>query len=112
MTLKQLLKLISKTTNGIRYRVFGSGTKIIKQYPESKKTITNKDEVYLITNDTMTVPNVTGLSSKVAKNILELMGLKVKLDGVGYVTSQSISENTEIKEGMEITLSLNPKFSE
>ena len=101
------------TSNGINYKIYGSGNKVIKQYPESKKTITNKDEVYLITNDSVTkVPNVVGLSSKVAKNILELMGLKVKLDGVGYVTSQSISENTEIKDGMEITLKLSPKFSD
>ena len=39
------------------------------------------------------------------------MGLKVKLNGVGYVTEQSVGENTEIKPGMEITLTLKPKFS-
>ena len=98
--------------NGIKYKIYGSGSKVIKQYPESKTVITNKDEVYLITNDNVNkVPNVVGLSSKIAKNILELMGLKVKLNGVGYVTEQSISENTEIKDGMEITLTLNPKFT-
>ena len=101
------------SSNGINYKVYGNGDKVIKQYPESKKTITNKDEVYLITNDSVSkVPNVVGLSSKVAKNILELMGLKVKLDGVGYVTSQSISENIEIKDGMEITIKLSPKFTD
>ncbi len=100
------------TNNGINYNIIGSGDKIVKQYPEAKQIITNKDTVYLITNEnTHTVPNTVGLSSKVAKNILELLGLKVNLDGVGYVTSQSVSESTEITEGMEITLTLNPKFT-
>jgi len=33
------------------------------------------------------------------------------LDGVGYVTEQSVSEGTAITDGMEITLKLNPKYS-
>ena len=98
--------------NGIKYQVIGNGVKVIKQYPDAKKVITNKDIVYLITNDShQKVPNVKGLSSKVAKNILELLGIKVKLDGVGYVTNQSIGPNTEINKGMEIKLTLKPKFS-
>ena len=99
-------------TNKVNYKLIGNGNKIIKQYPKANKTITSKDTVYLITNDSHPkVPDVKGLSSKVAKNILELMGLKVKLNGVGYVTSQSIKTNTEITNGMEITLTLKPKFS-
>ena len=39
------------------------------------------------------------------------MGVKVNLDGVGYVTGQSISEGTEITEGLEIILTLQPKFN-
>lgn len=100
------------TSNGINYRLIGEGTKVIKQYPSASKKITNKDTVYLITNDSnMKIPNVTGMSSKDAKNILELLGVKVKLEGIGYVTSQSIEESTVITEGMEIVLTLNPKFS-
>ena len=44
------------------------------------------------------------------KELLEKLGIKVKLDGVGYVESQSIPEKTEIKKGMEMTLKLKPKF--
>ena len=104
-----------KTTlsnNSINYRVYGNGNKVIKQYPKKGEKITNKDTVYLITNDSKyTVPNVVGLSSKEANALLEMLGLKVKLEGSGYVNGQSISENTEINEGMEITLTLSPKFS-
>ena len=97
--------------NGINYQVIGNGDKVIKQYPEKKEVITNKDTVYLITNGNVGVPSVINLSSKVAKNILELLGIKVNLDGVGYVVEQSVPESTQITDNMEITLKLSPKFS-
>lgn len=103
---------INLTSNGITYQVIGNGDKVIKQYPEKNDKITNKDTIYLITNDqNLTIPNVVGLSSKVANNLLNLLGIKVKLDGVGYVTTQSIAEGTAITDGMEITLTLSPKFT-
>ena len=95
----------------MNYRVIGNGTKIVKQYPSQGEKVTNKDTIYLITNDTnYTIPNVVGLSSKEATDLLKLLGVKVKLEGSGYVTAQSIGENTPITSGMEITLSLNKKF--
>ena len=98
-------------TNGINYVLLGNGNKVIKQTPEANTKVTNKDTVYLITNDpNITIPDVTGLSSKVAKSLLEELGLKVKLDGTGYVTSQSIAPFTAITKGQEIILVLNPKF--
>ena len=99
-------------TNGIHYIIYGEGSKVVKQSPEANSIITTNDTVYLITNDdNIKVPNVTGLSSKEAKDILQKLGINVKLDGVGYVTEQSISEGTEITKGLEISLTLAPKFS-
>lgn len=97
---------------GIPYNVIGTGSKVIKQYPEKNDIISNEDTVYLITNDkNIQVPNVVGLSSKVASDLLQKLGIKVVLEGVGYVTSQSIPESTLITEGLEITLTLNPKYT-
>lgn len=97
--------------NEINYIVIGNGNKVTKQLPSKDEIITNKDTIYLITNDSnLKVPNVTGLSSKLAKNLLQKLGLKVTLDGVGYVKTQSIPENTQITDGMEIKLTLEPKF--
>lgn len=104
-----------KTTleaNDMKYQIIGSGDKVIKQTPEKSTKITNKDTIYLITNDeNLSIPDVTGLSSKVAKDLLEKLGIVVKLDGVGYVTAQSIPKDTKITEGLEITLTLQPKFT-
>jgi hypothetical protein len=99
-------------SKGVSYEVLGSGNKIIKQYPKKGNQITNTDKVYLITNDNnITIPNMTGLSSKVAKGLLEQLGVKVNLDGVGYVINQSVAPGTQITDGMEIILVLNPKFT-
>ena len=99
-------------SNKINYVVLGQGDKIVKQTPSSGDVITTNDTVYLITNDSnITVPSVVGLSSKVAKSILNNLGIKVKLDGVGYVSTQSVAESTQISDGMEIILTLNPRFS-
>ncbi len=102
---KQLLD-----TNSIKYNVIGTGNKVMKQYPSKGDVMTNQDTIYLITNGQVSVPNVVGMSSKIANDLLSLLGLKVNLEGSGYVVGQSISENTLITDGMEITLSLSPKF--
>ena len=99
------------SAKGIKYQVIGNGSKVINQSPNSGDIMTNNDIIYLITNDSsMKVPSVQGLSSKVGKDILQKLGLKVKLDGVGYVTEQSVAPGTAITNGMEITLKLAPKY--
>ena len=96
----------------ITYQFIGEGTKVTKQLPSKGTTITNKDVIYLITNDeNLAIPNVKGLSSKVAKELLEKLGVKVKLEGVGYVKEQSIPQDTKITEGLEMVLTLEPKFT-
>ena len=98
-------------TSGMRYTIIGNGDKVIRQSPVNGDVITNQDTIYLITNDAnLVVPNVVGLSGKVAKDLLQKMGLIVHLDGVGYVTSQSIGEGVAISDGMEITLQLSPRY--
>ena len=99
-------------TNKVSYEVIGEGDKVIEQSPNPKDVITTNDKVYLITNKDKKIPNVIGKSSKIAKDILTKLGVKVNLDGVGYVVEQSVSESTPITDGMEIVLKLSPKFSE
>ena len=102
----------SLDASGIHYVILGGGNKVIKQSPNKGDIITNNDTVYLITNDSnLVVPNTVGMSSKVAKDVLQKLGLKVNFESVGYVTEQSVGENTPITPGMEITLKLSPKFS-
>ncbi len=105
---------IAKTildTKGISYIVYGNGDKVVQQVPSPENEITSLESVSLITNDPgLVMPNVSGMSSKFSKELLEKMGVKVHLDGVGYVNSQSVPEGTPITEGMEIILNLSPKY--
>lgn len=97
-------------SNKINYEVLGTGDKVIEQSPNPKDIITTNDKVYLITNKEQKIPNLIGKSSKIAKDVLTKLKVKVNLDGVGYVTNQSVAPDTPITEGMEITLTLSPKF--
>ena len=90
--------------------VLGSGEKVVKQYPSKKSVITNKDRVFLITNDSnITVPNVVGYSSREAESLLKLLGMNVVLNGKGYVTSQSMVD-VKVEKNATINLELNPRF--
>ena len=96
---------------GMSVTVIGNGNKVIKQYPSKGDKVTSSTKVFLITNDSnLTVPDVVGLSSKQAEDLLKLLGISVKLEGNGYVTGQSIGAGTAITDNMEITLTLSPKF--
>ena len=96
---------------GMTVTVIGDGTDVINQYPIKGEKVTSGTKVFLITNSSnMTLPDVTGLSSKQAEDLLRLLGVNVKLEGNGYVTAQSVGAGTLITAGMEVTLALSPKF--
>ncbi|MCU4177115.1 penicillin-binding protein [Carboxylicivirga sp. N1Y90] len=52
------------------------------------------------------VPNVRGLGAKDAVNILENMGLKVRISGVGRVKSQSMTAGQAFRRGSVINLKM------
>lgn len=52
------------------------------------------------------IPDVRGMSSRDALNLLEQMGLRVRLQGVGQVRRQSLSPGRRARDGVEITLFL------
>lgn len=100
------------TSNNINnFVVIGNGNKVINQYPSKGTTIVNKDRVFILTNDTsIKVPDVKGYSSKEAKELLKLCGIKANFTGNGYVVSQSVEPGTDVMQNMKIDLELNPKF--
>jgi len=119
---KQLLpfeigEYVNKDTNTIksdleknRMRVFvlGNGDKIIRQYPSSGVSLYSNSVVGVLTNNyDKVMPNLIGLSYKDAYNILKLMGVEYKLNGNGYVVSQSIKEGTKVSDGTVVVLNLS-----
>lgn len=95
-------------TNGMRVFVLGSGDKVIRQYPSSGVSLYNGSVVGILTNsyDKM-MPNLIGLSYKDAANILKLMGINYRLEGNGYVISQSVSEGVVVTDEVGVVLNLS-----
>ena len=73
-------------------------------------TITrDKDGRYKISTrerNTRLVPDVTGMGAKDAVHLMQQSGLKVELDGVGTVVSQSITAGSVARKGSTVTLRL------
>ncbi|MFN0202578.1 MAG: penicillin-binding protein [Bacteroidia bacterium] len=53
------------------------------------------------------IPDVTGMSARDAVNLLEEMGIKVSVEGVGKVRRQSLLAGTKIRDGMAVWLYLD-----
>ena len=56
------------------------------------------------------VPNVVGMGAKDAVYLLEKKGLKVLIQGIGQVKSQSIPSGTLLQKGASITLIMEQKI--
>ena len=70
----------------------------------------SKDAGYRISaigKNTGRVPNVMGMGAKDAVFLMQQCGLKVKVDGVGTVVSQSINAGTVAREGTTVRLQLD-----
>lgn len=100
------------TEMGVTPYVLGNGTKVVSQYPAEGTTITNKEKVFLVTNDdtTIAIPNITGWSLKEVKAFANLLKIPLTVTGNGYVTSQSIPEGTILNQDSMLTITLEVKF--
>ena len=56
--------------------------------------------------DNKLIPNVHGMGAKDAVFLLESLGLKVHISGMGKVTSQSIQQGSRFSKGQSIHLTL------
>lgn len=91
--------------NGLRVIALGTGNKIINQYPASKIDLYKNDLVVLLTNNyDKTMIDLTGLSYKEVKNILELMDVEYELSGYGYVVNQNIPAGNKIDSKVVVEL--------
>ena len=98
--------------NGIKVNVIGDGNIITDQYPNKDIVVTKGSKVFLKTNnDNIKIPDFKGWSRKDVTTYLNLANIKYKIEGIGYVVSQNISEK-EYENGMIIELTLEEKYKE
>ena len=97
--------------NKLDVLIIGDGEKIINQYPSNKTTVLKGDKVILLTNSTsIEMPNLNGFSRNEAIIILNMLNIKYKITGNGYVIDQSIKSGTTIKSDSKIELKLESKY--
>ena len=89
---------------GASYVIFGDGNKVISQYPNKNSKVSTKDKVFIFTNGTITMPDLTNYSVKEADVVLSKLGIKHSINASGYIGYQSVSAGTVINSDTEVTL--------
>ncbi|WP_106768313.1 penicillin-binding transpeptidase domain-containing protein [Paenibacillus faecalis] len=80
---------------GFVFETLGKGSTVKQQYPPANEPIEAGQRIYLLTeeNDKMKIPDLRGESLRDALEVLNLMKVKVHVQGEGYVVDQK--EGTE-----------------
>lgn len=89
---------------GATYVIFGEGNKVISQYPNKNSKVSTKDKVFIFTNGTVTMPDLTNYSVKEADVVLSKLGIKHTINASGYIGYQSVGVGTVINSDTEVTL--------
>ena len=89
---------------GATYVIFGDGNKVISQYPNKNSKVSTKDKVFIFTNGTVTMPDLTNYSVKEADIVLSKLGIKHTINASRYIGYQSVGVGTVINSDTEVTL--------
>ena len=89
----------------------GDGDYIINQYPSKNSTLLAGNKLFLLTNsNNFKMENIIGWSVSDVKTYCELIGLKLDIQGYGYVVSQSINAGEAIDlNNMTLSVTLENK---
>lgn len=89
----------------------GDGDYIINQYPSKNSTLLAGNKLFLLTNsNNFKMENIIGWSLSDVKTYCELIGLKLDVQGYGYVVSQSINAGEAIDlNNMTLSVTLENK---
>lgn len=86
--------------------VLGKGNQVVSQLPKPGTTSLDGEKVILQTDGNLTAPDMTGWSLRDVMKIVDMAGLKLNVNGKGYVASQSIKPNTKLHNGDTLTVDL------
>lgn len=106
---KNVNEIDSSIKENLNVIILGNGQKIIRQYPSELKNVLKNDKLFLLTNgQEFIMPNILGYSKSEIQVLCNLLNLELKINGNGYVVSQSIPEGTIINSDniLEVELKL------
>ena len=93
----------------LQVTVLGDGKKVKKQSiaPGTDSMINNR--IILVTNGKVKMPNISGWSQSDVSQLTQMLNLKLDSSGSGFVKSQSIKENTEVRSGQQLKVNFEEK---
>ncbi|HEY4391707.1 MAG TPA: penicillin-binding transpeptidase domain-containing protein [Paenibacillus sp.] len=96
---------------GINYATLGKGTKVVSQFPKSGAILKTGQHMYLLSEegDKVNIPSLKGQSLRDAMELLSAIGVEVKIEGEGYVVSQTLTKENGKRR---IDLVLEPMIKE
>jgi penicillin-binding protein 2B len=79
---------------GFDVTLIGGGPKVVDQYPPPGEKLAGKTKVYVLTvpKEEATVPNFSGESLRDVVQLSALLGLRLEVNGEGYVVGQEVVE--------------------
>lgn len=111
MNVSTLTALQSINNIGSAPIVIGDGNVVINQYPKAGTKVSQNSKIYLVTNGSnLVMPDMIGWSSSEVKRFVSLSGVKIEINGYGYVTSTNKEKDAIInREEDVIVVNLSPK---
>lgn len=98
----------TKVSNaGLTYKVYGEGDKVVSQIPEQGKSIPKGGTVVLYLDqesaaETVTVPDLTGLTLTQVNAKISQAGLNLSVSGAAVTTGSAVSDTQDIAAGTEV----------
>lgn len=97
--------------NGISYTIIGDGDKIIKQSISKDTVVASKERIILLTNSSSyKMPNINGWSKRDVISLCNMLSLKYKVEGYGYVVNQSINIGDILSGDLTLEVTLENKY--
>lgn len=91
---------------GMTVTTLGNGTKVQKQSVSAGTALYQDQRVFLTTGGTVSLPSLTGWSKGDVVKLAQLVGIKLTVNGDGYVTKQSLKAGTTVSTGSALTITL------
>lgn len=91
---------------GLKTIIIGDGDKVINQVPIEGTKLLTGDRIFIKTNSkNILMPDMIGWSRNEVVRFANLVGLKYKIDGCGFVKAQNIQAGTILSgQSLEVTL--------
>jgi len=84
---------------GLQFEFIGDGAIIEQQIPSGGSLAHPGQKIYFITEkrENINIPDLTGSSLRDALEVTSLLGIKLQVDGSGYIYKQQLTEDTKSK---------------